>query len=72
MPTNFGVANAYNVFVIGNMTLSNTDAEGRVAIGGNATLTNYGVGSSITPLPPYGTDASLVIGGNINITNGSN
>ena len=52
MAFNFGLANDYNVFVFGNMSLSNTDAEGRVAVGGNATLSNYGVGASITPLPP--------------------
>ena len=32
--------------------ISNTDAEGRVAVGGNATLSNYGVGAGISPLPP--------------------
>lgn len=72
MAFNFGLANDYNVFVFGNMTLSNTDAEGRVAVGGNATLSNYGVGAGITPLPPASTDASFVIDGNVNVTGGSN
>lgn len=45
MATNFGLANLYNVFVLGNMNMSNTDAEGRVAAGGNVTLSNYGVGA---------------------------
>lgn len=52
MAINFGPANGYNVFVFGNMNLSNTDAEGRVAVGGTATLSNYGIGAGITPLPP--------------------
>lgn len=52
MAFNFGLANDYNVFVFGDMTLSNTDAEGRVAVGGNATLSNYGIGAGITALPP--------------------
>lgn len=52
MAINFGLANDYNVFVFGNLSLSNTDAEGRVAVGGNATLSNYGVGAGIIPLPP--------------------
>lgn len=43
MTTNFGLANQYNVFVFGDMSLSNTYAEGRVAVGGTATLSNYGV-----------------------------
>ncbi len=72
MATNFGLANLYNVFVLGNMNMSNTDAEGRVAAGGNVTLSNYGVGAGISPLPPAGTDASLVIDGSVNISGGSN
>lgn len=35
------------VFVLGNMNMSNTDAEGRVAAGGNVTLSNYGVGRRV-------------------------
>ena len=66
MAINFGPANDYNVFVFGNMSMSNTDAEGRVAVGGNAVLSNYGVGAGITPLPPAGTDLSFVIGGDMN------
>ena len=72
MAFNFGLANDYNVFVFGDMSLSNTDAEGRVAVGGNATLSNYGVGASITPLPPANTDPSFVIDGTVNVTAGSN
>ena len=72
MAFNFGLANDYNVFVFGDMSLSSTDAEGRVAVGGNATLSNYGVGANITPLPPANTDPSFVIGGNVNVTAGSN
>ena len=72
MAINFGLANDYNVFVFGNLSLSNTDAEGRVAVGGNAVLSNYGVGAGITPLPPAGTDPSFVVGGAINVSGGSN
>ena len=72
MAINFGLANDYNVFVFGNMSLSNTDAEGRVAVGGNATLSNYGVGASILPLPPANTDPSFVIGGDVDVSAGSN
>lgn len=54
------------------MSLSNTDAEGRVAVGGNATLSNYGVGASILPLPSSGSDASLVVNGDLNVSAGSN
>lgn len=72
MAINFGLANNYNVFVFGNLSLSNTDAEGRVAVGGNAVLSNYGIGANITPLPPANTDPSFVVGGDVNVTAGSN
>ena len=72
MAINFGLANEYNVFVFGNMSLSNTDAEGRVAVGGNAVLSNYGIGANITPLPPANTDPSFVVNGDVNVSAGSN
>lgn len=72
MAINFGPANDYNVFVFDNISLSNTDAEGRVAAGGDATLSNYGIGAGISPLPPAGTDPSFVVGGTLNVSNGSN
>lgn len=72
MAVNLGLANDYNVFVFGNMSMSNTDAEGGVAVGGNATLSNYGVGAGIIPLPPANTDPSFVISGDVNVSAGSN
>ena len=72
MAINFGSAGEYNVFVFGNLSLSNTDAEGRVAVGGNATLSNYGVGASILPLPSSDSDASLVVNGDLDVSAGSN
>lgn len=72
MATNLGIASLYNVFVCDNMALSNTDAEGRVAVGSTATLSNYGIASSISPLPPANTDPSFVVGGNLNVSADSN
>ena len=72
MAFNFGPANEYNVFLFGDMSMSNTDAEGRVAVGGNAILSNYGLGAGIFPLPPAGADPSFVIGGNVSVSAGSN
>lgn len=72
MATNLGLVSLYNVFVFKNMILSNTDAEGRVAVGGNAILRNYGVGASISPLPPANTDPSFVVNGDIDVLAGSN
>jgi choice-of-anchor A domain-containing protein len=69
---NFGSVSKYNVFVLENMEMRNTYAEGRVAVGGNVNLENYEVGSRLRPLPSYGEDDSLVIGGEVNVIGGSN
>lgn len=63
---NLGAASNYNYFVFGNVTLSNTDVEGRAAIGGNASFTNYGVGDKLPSSSAY----SLVVDGNLSFTNG--
>ncbi len=73
MSTNFGTANDYNLFVLGNMNMQNTDVEGRLAVRGSATLQNYGIGANILPLPPFGTDNTFVVGGSeLSATNGVN
>ncbi len=43
-----------------------------MAAGGDAALSNYGIGAGISPLPPAGTDPSFVVGGTLNVSNGSN
>jgi len=63
-----GTAENYNALILQNMNAQNTDAEGRVAVGGNATLTNYGIGSSLTN--SHGTDNRLVVGGNLSYNGG--
>ena len=62
-----GIASGYNVFVFGNMTLSNTDVEGRAAVGGNATFSSFGVGQSVAA---NAGQLNLVVGGNAGLTNG--
>jgi choice-of-anchor A domain-containing protein len=64
--TVLSLASNYNVYVLGNMTESNSDSEGRVAVGGNATLSSYGVGSKLTS----GAGNALVVGGNLSYNNG--
>ncbi|WAC19484.1 choice-of-anchor A family protein [Luteolibacter sp. SL250] len=61
-----GAASDYNVFIFGNFTSSGSDTEGRLAVGGNADLTNYSVGSS---LPTSGGN-TLVVGNNLTFTSG--
>ncbi|WP_367873588.1 choice-of-anchor A family protein [Luteolibacter sp. Populi] len=58
------LASPYNVYVLGDMQESNVDSEGRVAVGGNATLTNYGVGSKFQGNPASAGN-TLVVGGNL-------
>lgn len=59
-----GPATGYNVFVLGDVDLD-SDTEGKMAIGGNATLRNYSVG-----LKDQGGDA-LVVGKDLKFTNGT-
>ncbi|WP_308638311.1 DUF7507 domain-containing protein [Paenibacillus silvisoli] len=66
---NLGVANDFNVFVLGDHAQSFVDAGGRVAVGGNALYNSYGIGSA---LPVSQTRADLIVGGNMNITGGTN
>ncbi|NBD22901.1 DUF7507 domain-containing protein [Paenibacillus glycinis] len=66
---NLGVANDFNVFVLGNHTQSFVDAGGRVAVGGNATYRSYGIGSALNVST---TRADLIVGGNMDIIGGTN
>lgn len=66
---NLSYANSYNVFIFGDMTESNVDSEGRVAVGRDANLTNYGVGSSFQNSPASAGN-TLVVGGNLNYNGG--
>ena len=70
---NLGVANAFNVFSLGDDTQSGTDAQGRVAVGGNANF--GGSGYTVASNRPGGSAVNLVVGGNYsntyNTVNGS-
>ncbi|GAA6618102.1 choice-of-anchor A family protein [Scytonema sp. NUACC26] len=57
-----GIASDFNAFVLGDMKQS-SDTEGRVAIGGNGTLTNYGVGDRLTN--SHGTRDDIIVGGTL-------
>lgn len=64
--TVLSLASEYNIYVLGNMNQT-SDSEGRVAVAGNATLSNYGVGDR---LPAGTTGNSLVVGGNLTYNGG--
>ncbi len=61
-----GPANDYNAFVFGDMTVWNSDSQGRIAVGGNVDVQFYGVGSLAAP-DTY----SIVSGGNVDYVSGS-
>jgi choice-of-anchor A domain-containing protein len=61
---NLGPAGDYNIFVLNDHAQSNTDAEGKVAIGHNGTFTNFTIASKL------GNGTNNLIVGN-NLTNSS-
>jgi choice-of-anchor A domain-containing protein len=58
-PAPFGAATGFNVFITGDLNQQYTDTEGRLAVGGTATLTGYGVGRALSAADD-GTDVLLV------------
>ena len=68
-PTPLGPASPYNAFIIGDATQSSADAEGLVAVGGNATFTDYSVGSTFSATVPYTT--VLTVGGGLTFVRGA-
>jgi len=65
---NLGIASDYNIFVLGDVNQSNTDSEGKVAIGGNVTLSDFYAGMN---LPTDGNNGDvLVVGNNLIFQNG--
>lgn len=61
------MAGDFNLFVLKDMNVQGSDTEGRVAVGGNATLQSYSVG-----VPHGAPDAvNLVVGGDFNAISGS-
>ena len=64
-----GQANNFNLFTFGDLTQSATDVQGRVAAGGNAKLTSYGIGSLLTN--SHGTRDDLIVDSRITYTDGT-
>lgn len=63
-----GVASNYNVFILGDMNHQYSDVEGRLAVGGNLTLSNYAIGMLLGSGANH-TD-SLVAGGTLAFSDG--
>ena len=61
-------AKTYNIFLSGNLSGLSSDVEGRTAIGGAATLSNYSLGATLPGAP---TLTALVVAGRLTDSNGS-
>ena len=66
--TPLGVAAPFNMFMLGNVNQSGSDTEGRMAIGGTATLANYDIGLKLTN--SNGTRDDLIVGANVSYNSG--
>jgi choice-of-anchor A domain-containing protein len=66
--TGLGVANDFSAFVLHDLNVNTSDVQGRVAVGGNASLTAYGLGDHLSN--SHGTRDDLIVGGNLTFTNG--
>ncbi|WP_338668565.1 choice-of-anchor A family protein [Pseudodesulfovibrio methanolicus] len=62
-----GEAGEYNAFILGEFSSGASDTQGRLAVGGNATMSPYSVGYA---LPDGYSGYSLVVGGNLNYNGG--
>lgn len=61
-----GTAGQFNAFVLENFTGIYSDTEGRLAVGGSANLTGYGVGHNL----PSNVGDVMVVGGNLTYNGG--
>ncbi|WDE10157.1 choice-of-anchor A family protein [Thalassomonas haliotis] len=67
-PIDFGQASQYNAFIKEDYSVTSSDVEGRVAVGGNLTVNGgYDIGTQIIDYN-MGEGPSLVVGGDINKT----
>ncbi len=62
-------AEGFNLFVLENLIQPSADTEGKVAVGGNASLNNYSVGDLLQP--SGGTVDVLIVGGHLEYGSGS-
>jgi choice-of-anchor A domain-containing protein len=71
---NFPEASDYNLIIREDAEQRNSDIEGRAAIGENAVFSSFGIGSMLCDItcPAFGTDPTLVVGGNLTWENGTN
>lgn len=69
-PVSLGLDPSLNLLAFGNMNVSSSDVEGRVAVGGNATISGYSINTKTGSSALY-SGTGLTVGGNLNFSNGS-
>ncbi|WP_422012364.1 choice-of-anchor A family protein [Roseateles sp.] len=69
-PITLGLDASMNLLAFGNMNVSSSDVEGRVAVGGNATISNYSINTKTGSSALYA-GTGLTVGGNLSFTSGS-
>lgn len=70
VPISLGLDPSLNLVAFGNMNVGSSDVEGRVAVGGNASINGYSINTKTGSNALYG-GTGLVVGGNLSFTNGT-
>lgn len=70
VPISLGLDPSLNLVAFGNMNVGSSDVEGRVAVGGNASINGYSINTKTGGNALYG-GTGLVVGGNLTFTNGT-
>jgi len=69
-PVSLGLDASLNLLAFGNMNVASSDVEGRVAVGGNATINGYSINTKTGSSALY-SGTGLTVGGNLSFTNGT-
>ncbi|MFG6486835.1 choice-of-anchor A family protein [Roseateles sp. BYS78W] len=69
-PVSLGLDPSLNLLAFGNMNVASSDVEGRVAVGGNATINGYSINTKTGSNALY-SGTGLTVGGNLAFTNGT-
>jgi len=68
-PIDLGIASDYNLFVLKDIVQPSSDTEGKVAVGRDATFSNYSIGDKLPP--SGGTEDVLIVGRKLTFTSGA-
>ncbi|PZP27796.1 MAG: hypothetical protein DI603_20950 [Roseateles depolymerans] len=69
-PINLGLDPSLNLLAFGNMNVSSSDVEGRVAVGGNANISGYSINTKNGSGALYA-GTGLTVGGNLSFSSGT-